>query len=157
MKGRLQRALNILLHIQDTPHRIALSFAIGVSIAFNPLLGLHTLLALLVAFALRLSRVAMLLGAFINNPWTIAPLYMAGTIVGCALLGVPSVGLSQIDWSLDASALWDALSPFLWPFVIGNLVLGALCALPAYFLMRRYLERRAARAAVAEAQGGNGI
>lgn len=147
MSGRLKRAAGILLHIQDTPHRTALAFAIGVSIAFNPLLGVHTLLALGVAIVLKLNRVAMLLGAFINNPWTIAPLYMAGTLVGCFLLRVPAEGLARIRWSEGTATLWQALLPFLWPFVVGNLLLGTLCALPSYFLLRRFLERRAAAAA----------
>lgn len=143
MSGRVRRSLDILLHVQDTPHRLALSFAIGVAIAFNPLLGLHTLLALGLAFALRLSRVAMLLGALINNPWTLAPLYMAGTLLGCVLLDVPAHGLSGIEWSEGAVALWHALQPYVWPYVVGNLVLGALCAVPSYLLLRRFLERRA--------------
>ncbi len=142
MSGRYTRALEILLHVRDTPHRIALSFALGVTIAFNPLLGLHTLLALGVAFAFRLSRVAILLGAYVNNPWTLAPLYMAGTLLGCVLLGVPPEGLSEIEWSESEMGLWRTLQPFLWPYVVGNLALGALCAPPAYLLLRRFLESR---------------
>ncbi len=148
MRGRLKRAAGILLQIQDTPHRTALAFAIGVHIAFNPLLGVHTLLALGVAVVFKLNRVAMLLGAFINNPWTIAPLYMAGTLVGCFVLRVPPEGLARIQWSGGSVALWHALQPFLWPFVVGNLLLGTLCALPAYSLLRRFLERRTAAAAL---------
>lgn len=149
MRGRLGRALNILLYLNDTPHRVALAFAIGVSIAFNPLFGLHTLIALGIAFAFRLSRGAMLLGAYINNPWTIAPLYGAGTLFGCALLGVETGGLSRIDWSLGSGALLRALEPYLWPFVVGNLLLGAILALPSYLLVRRYLEARASSAPAA--------
>jgi uncharacterized protein (DUF2062 family) len=147
--GRLGRALRLLLYLEDTPHRVALAFAIGVAIAFNPLLGLHTLIALGVAFLFRLSRGAMLLGAYINNPWTIAPLYGAGTLFGCALLGVEPGGLSRIDWSAGSAALWRALEPYLWPFVVGNLLLGAILAVPSYLVVRRYLERwrRAAPAA----------
>jgi uncharacterized protein (DUF2062 family) len=83
----------------------------------------------------------MLLGAFINNPWTLAPLYMAGTLLGCLLLGVPAQGLSDIEWSAGAAGVWHALQPYLWPYVVGNLVLGSLCALPSYLLLRRVLER----------------
>src|SRR5262249_22476580 len=86
VSGRLQRAVQILLHVEDTPHRTALSFAIGVAIAFSPLLGIHTLLALGIAFLFRLSRGPMLVGAYINNPWTLAPMYMAGTLLGCSIL-----------------------------------------------------------------------
>jgi uncharacterized protein (DUF2062 family) len=67
---------------------VALAFGIGLFIAFFPLLGIHTGLALVIALTFRLSRVALLAGAWVNNPWTLAPMYTAGTLVGCALLGV---------------------------------------------------------------------
>jgi len=142
MRRSIRRTLEILLRVQDSPHRLALSFAIGVWIAFNPLFGIHTAMALGIAFALRLSRVAMLLGAYVNNPWTLAPLYGAGTLLGCALLGVPSEGLAQLRWSAGGTELMAALKPFLWPFVVGNLLLGMAAALPTYFVLRKVLERR---------------
>ena len=148
MSSRLKRAVDVLLRAQDTPHRTALAFGIGVFIAFFPLLGIHTALALGVAFAFRLGRVPMLLGAFINNPWTLAPLYLAGTLLGCVLMGVPTAGLSAIDWSLHGSAFYRALfaslKPYLWPFLIGNTVLGIVAGLAGYLGLRYVLERRRA-------------
>ena len=142
MRQRIARTVEILLHVQDSPHRLALSFAIGVWIAFNPLFGVHTAMALGLAFALRLSRAAMLLGAYVNNPWTLAPLYGAGTLLGCLLLGVPAHELAGVRWSDGGAALLSALKPLLWPFVVGNLLLGVIAALPSYFLLRTLLERR---------------
>jgi uncharacterized protein (DUF2062 family) len=133
MSSRVRRAAQLLLHIDEPPRRTALAFAIGVVIAFSPILGLHTLLALAIAFLFRLNRVAILLGAYINNPWTMAPLYLAGTAVGCALLGVSAHELEQIEWSLAG------LTPYLWPFVVGNLVLGAVAGAVSYVLARRLL------------------
>jgi uncharacterized protein (DUF2062 family) len=150
MSSRLGRAVEVLLRAQDSPHRTALAFGIGVFIAFFPILGIHTALALGIAFAFRLGRVPLLLGAYINNPWTLAPLYMAGTLVGCVLLGVPSGGLSGIDWSLHGTefyrALFAGLRPYVWPFVVGNTVLGVLAGLAGYFGLRHVLEKRAAPA-----------
>lgn len=146
MRGRLGRTVQILLHVEDSPHRIALAFGVGVFIAFSPLLGIHTLIALGIAFSFRLSRAAILVGAYINNPWTLAPLYMAGTLLGCVLLGVPSEGLGQINWQLHGwaflSSLFEHLRPYLWPFVIGNTVLGTLGGLLGYFALREILLRR---------------
>jgi uncharacterized protein len=148
MRSRVRRALQVLLHVEDTPHRIALAFGLGVWIAFCPLLGVHTLMALGIAFAFRLSRVAILLGAYINNPWTLAPLYLAGTVVGCALMGVSTDGLSAVDWSRKGTEFYRhlmvSLRPYLWPFVLGNTVLGVAGGLAGYWLLRRLLERRRA-------------
>jgi uncharacterized protein (DUF2062 family) len=151
MIRRLKRAYEILFHVGDTPHRIALSFAIGVWIAFSPLLGLHTVIALGIAFAFKLSRGAMLVGTYINNPWTIAPLYIAGTTVGCFLLDVPAEGLVAIDWDLHGLEFYrnllDHLRPYLWPYVLGNTLVGLLGGLVGYVAVRLVLERRRAQAA----------
>jgi uncharacterized protein (DUF2062 family) len=117
-----------------------------VFIAFFPLLGIHTGLALLIAFLFRFSRVAILAGCWTNNPWTTAPMFMAGTFLGCMLLDVPSDGLHDIQWHLHGRAfyvsLWEHLRPFLLPFVVGNLVLGVVGAVVAYLVLRVVLERR---------------
>ncbi len=150
MTGRLGRALNVLLLLEDAPDRIALAFAIGVWIAFSPLLGIHTGLALAVAFLFRLSRAAMLFGAYLNNPWTIAPMYTAGTVLGSWLLGVSPSGISRIAWDAEGDAfhtsLWQGLQPYVWPYFVGNTVLGVLVAIPAYFALRSLLTRRRRRA-----------
>ena len=150
MRSRLRRAVNVLLQVDESSHRTALAFGLGVFIAFFPLLGLHTLLALGIAFAFRLNRVAMLLGAYVNNPWTLAPLYMGGTLFGCLLLGVPSSGLSEIDWSFKGASFFEtllaSLRPFLWPFLIGNTVLGVAAGAAGYLGLRYVLERRRAGA-----------
>ena len=145
MKRRRQ-AVQILLHLEDTPHRTAVAFGIGVFIAFFPLLGIHTVMALGIAFAFRLNRAAMLIGCYINNPWTLAPLYLGGTLVGCLLLGVPADGLAAIDWAPEGSGVYrrvyEQLKPYLWPYVVGNTVVGITGGLLGYFGLRWVLERR---------------
>ena len=153
MKDRLRRLAQLLLHIEDTPHRTALAFGVGILIAFSPFLGIHMGIALLVAFVFRLNRVAILFGTYLNNPWTLAPIYLAGTSLGCLLFGVSADGLDAIDWELEGpafrQALWTTLRRYLWPFLVGNMLLGAVCGIAGYFVLRRILERRAAAAAEA--------
>jgi uncharacterized protein len=146
MSGRLRRAFQVLFHVEDSPHRIALSFGLGVFIAFSPLLGLHTAMALLIAFAFRLSRGAIIVGIYVNNPWTIAPMYMAGTVLGCYLLGVSTEELTHLRFDQHGWAFYKSLAqqlrPYLWPFVVGNTLLGTLAGLLAYLILRRVLERK---------------
>ena len=148
MNERVRRVVQVLLHIEDTPHRTALAFAIGVLIAFSPFIGIHMGIALIVAFLFRLNRVAILFGTYLNNPWTLAPMYLAGTTLGCLLLGVSNDGLENIDWELTGAAfrqtLWLTLRTYMWPFLLGNTLLGIVCGLLGYYVLRRILERRAA-------------
>ena len=142
----LRQTFLVLLHVHDSPHRIGLAFGIGVFIAFFPILGIHTLMALGIAFAFRLSRAAMLLGAYLNNPWTIVPIYSAGTILGAWLLGTPLEGLPFSGLHAGQPGLWRAVLasvyPYLWPYVVGNSVLGVGVGVGAYFAVRFALERR---------------
>jgi hypothetical protein len=148
--SRLRQWRQALLREEGPPHRTALAFGIGVFIAFFPILGIHTAMALIVAFAFRLSRLALLAGCWTNNPWTIGPMLSAGTLLGCALLGVPNAGLSAVNWRLHGSAfyasLWEGLRPYLGPFVVGNLLLGAASGALSYLALRLFLERRRRRA-----------
>ena len=146
MIGWLTRRLRVVLQIEDSPTRIALAFALGVFIAFFPILGIHTGLAIALAVVLRLNKVAILTGAWLNNPWTLAPIYTAGTLLGCALLGVSPASLSEVDWSLHGRAFYVSLlegfRPLLLPFLVGNLVAGAGAALVTFVLLRSVLARR---------------
>ena len=53
---------------------------------FSPLLGLHTVLGLIFAFALSLNRVAVLLGVYSNLPWILVPYYTLTTWLGATIL-----------------------------------------------------------------------
>lgn len=140
-----RRILDTLLHINDTPHRTALAFGIGVWIAFFPLWGIHTVMALGIAFLFRLNRPAVVIGAWINNPWTMAPLYTAGTCLGCALFHLPPTGFHVAAGAHGLSffrTVGEGLLPYLRPFIIGNLVLGILAGLLSYAIARTALTRR---------------
>ncbi len=126
-----------LLKIQDTPERTALAFSIGVFLAFSPLLGLHTLVGLGIAFAFNLNRAAMLVGIYTNTPWTIVPYYSFATLVGLIFydtpggLNLPEFGLSallSLEFYYGLLRSWRLLIPV----VIGSTLMASLLALIAY-------------------------
>ncbi len=143
----LARTSRLLLQVEDSPTRVAVAFALGVFIAFFPLLGVHTAMAIGLALACRLNKVAVLAGAWTNNPWTLAPMYTAGTLLGCALTGVSPSTLGAVDWGLHGRAFYESLlagfRPLVLPFVIGNLVLGVVAGLVAFIVLEWMLRRRA--------------
>ncbi|MEC4674216.1 MAG: DUF2062 domain-containing protein [Nitrospirota bacterium] len=130
------KALEVL-HLQETPKRTALAFAIGVFIAFSPTYGLHTLSALFCAWAFRLNFAALLLGNFVNNPWTTVPI-LGGTMwTGFLILGIPDT--PNFSWdNLTTETLYETVIPFIWPFTVGACtlsVIGALLSYPLALLM----------------------
>src|ERR687892_2559885 len=83
-------AFRRLLAIDDPPERTALAFSIGIFIAFSPFLGLHTIMATLIAFLFRFNKVAIYTGTFINNPFlTLIPIIIASYAIGALILGRP--------------------------------------------------------------------
>jgi uncharacterized protein (DUF2062 family) len=147
----LRRTGQVLLHVEDSPSRVAAAFALGLFIAFFPILGIHTGMAIAIALAFRLNKVAILFGAWTNNPWTVTPMYTAGTVLGCFILGVSPASLAGIDWSLTGRAFYASLiegfRPLLLPFVVGNLLLGTAAAGVTFLALRSLLARRRRRLA----------
>lgn len=132
--------LEHLLHTHDTPRRTAAAYAVGVFFGFSPFLGLHTVLALAVAFALNLNRVAVLLGVYSNLPWILPPYYTLATMGGAVLIGadVPPGLLEELPQVLAISS-WrefrgyaSTLAPLAWAYVVGSTVGALLLALIAY-------------------------
>jgi uncharacterized protein (DUF2062 family) len=149
--GALVRRLRVILQVDDSPARVALAFAVGVFVSFSPFLGIHTGMSLTLAFVFRLNRVAILVGTWVNNPWTIAPVYTAGTLLGCVLLGVSPTSLGAIDWKTHGRAFYEVLfegfRPLLLPFFVGNLIVAAVAGVVTYFVVLHTLRRRRADAA----------
>ena len=132
--------LKQVLHLRESPQRTALAFAVGVFIAFSPTYGFHTIMVLFCAWALGLNFFALMIGAFLNNPWTIVPILGATYWVGALLLG-RSDGPS-FDWhDLSFTAIYEQVMPYAAPFFLGGLVLSLLGAVLAYPLAYYFLAK----------------
>ena len=133
--------LKQVLHLQESPQRTALAFAIGVAIGFSPAYGLHTIMVLFCTWALGLNFLALMAGAFINNPWTLVPILGATYWVGALLLGRSDS--PSFDWNdMSFGAIYEQVLPYAMPFLLGGLVLslvGAALAYPlAYYFVAKY-------------------
>ena len=148
-------AFRRLLAIDDPPERTALAFSIGVFIAFSPFLGLHTIMATVLAFVFRFNKIAIYTGTFINNPiFTLVPIIIASYAVGAFVLGrplrIPDEGLELLKnphiFSGDYyRRIFVQSWHIVWPFSVGGMVLSVVCSVLAYPLTLRAL--RAYRAA----------
>jgi hypothetical protein len=136
----LRQRLTQVLHLQETPHRTALAFATGVFIAFAPHYLFHTASVVFCAWLFRLNYLAVFLGSFINNPWTLIPILAASLYTGVFLMGESSH--PTIEWhQLTMDNIFDILSPYLIPFLIGACTLAVIGSLLAYPLMRWTITR----------------
>jgi uncharacterized protein len=149
-------AFRRLLAIDDPPERTALAFSIGIFIAFSPFLGLHTIMATVIAFAFRFNKIAIYTGTFINNPiLTLVPIIILSYAVGAFVLGrplaIPDEGVQLLKkpelfsreyYQRLFVQSWDIV----WPFTVGATVLSVVCSVGAYPLtlwaLRKHRLRR---------------
>ena len=129
-----------ILRIDDTPHRTAVTFAVGVFLGMSALIGLHAPIALALAWMFRLNRAVILSGVFVNNPWSIIPIYTFSTWIGTVLLGT-DIKVSDIDWGhLSIGNAVNDFGQFILPFVVGTTVVGLLSAVISYVIIRNAAE-----------------
>jgi uncharacterized protein (DUF2062 family) len=147
-----REAFRRLLAVDDPPERTALAFSIGIFIAFSPFLGLHTIMATLIAFIFRFNKIAIYTGTFVNNPFlTLVPIIAASYALGALLMGRP-LSLSEEGWRLLqephllTAAYWRQLFTHLWdivlPFSIGGMALSIVLSLAAYPVTLKLLRAR---------------
>jgi uncharacterized protein len=145
----LRALLRQVLHLQESPHRTALAFAIGSAIAFCPFYGFHMALVGLCTWAFKLNFIALLAGALINNPWTIVPILGGTYWTGAVLLGRSES--PSFDWSeLGFRAIYEQVMPYAVPFAVGGVVLSLIAAILSYplalYLITKHRQNAARRA-----------
>ncbi|MEM8744196.1 MAG: DUF2062 domain-containing protein [Pseudomonadota bacterium] len=136
--------------LRATPYAIAAGCAAGVFAAFTPFLGLHFILAGLIAWIARASILAAALGTFIGNPLTFPFIWFGSYKLGAWMLGIKG-DIKDIDLSggiFDKSSV-DQFWPLVKPMTIGGIPLGLVAAVIAYFVAKKateaYKEKRRLR------------
>lgn len=132
-KEKFKQRFTAILSLDAHPRHIAAGFAVGVFISFiPPVPGLHTSLALCLAFLLRLNKVACLAGTMVNTYLTTIPTMIASYKIGAFLLGLP------LEWNIE-HLNWEHLKDILVrdskPLLLGCAILGFVAAVIAYFVL----------------------
>lgn len=141
-----------IIHIEDSPAKIALGLAIGLFVAWTPLLGTHILLALALAVLFRANKFVALTSVWVANVFTFAIIYYPSYLLGRYILNIfipekimsseqvtqafnllfsPSnilTGFFTKDYWRQFWMLTKTIGPELW---LGGFIIGGLVALIA--------------------------
>lgn len=132
MRRYIRERIRELMKLDDPPHKLAFAAAIGVFIAFSPWIGLHVISCLLFAWIFRVSKFVVLTATFVNNPWTMVPIYAFNLWLGVRITG-GETAVPDITWSeMGFRELFTILKPFLWPFIAGSLAVGVVAGVFSY-------------------------
>ncbi len=135
-----------VLHVDDTPHRIALGVAIGIFVTWTPTIGLQMVLTVALAALLRANKVVGVPFVWISNPLTLVPIYGPNHWLGTKILG-RNYNFDQLrpfveavtgggNWFERFHAAWNAMWSIFTELWLGSVVVGGALAIVTYFAIR---------------------
>jgi uncharacterized protein (DUF2062 family) len=156
-----------LLGREESPERVAAAIGLGVAIGFSPFVGLHFILALGLAFLLKLNKLDAVLGTLVGNVPTWSVVFPIGYRLGRTVLRydrhtVPRLNLQPL---LHSDFTWifhpvetihvvfghHAMGPRLLSFLVGTSLLAIALGFAATLIAREILwlyHRRHPRVAI---------
>jgi uncharacterized protein (DUF2062 family) len=154
MIKKLKELFLRLFSHKHSAHKLALSCAWGIYIAFSPFPGAHTLLILAISYVCSLYLPLVFAIASLNNPLTMIPLYWFDYLFGAWFTNfIPynphwEISLFEISawfasyfsynphWEKSLFKIFGPGKICVWSFLIGGNVLGIIGAFVTYGLMR---------------------
>ncbi len=130
MYKKIIKKFNSIIDIKDSPHSIALGFAIGTFINFLPTPGLNIILCFLVVlFYDKVNKYSLFSTILIWNPFVMAPVYFGSYALGDVLFGsAPIVKYNTL--------IMNTLYEFSRRYLVGNLIIAMTATVIAYFLVK---------------------
>ena len=123
-----------IARLPGTPHSIAIGLACGVAVSFTPLIGLHFVLAALIAWAIGGNVLASAIGTAIGNPWTFPLIWFVSHTIGSWILGLDPPVEKADDFTL--ARLRNSTLHVLLPMLVGSVPLVIAAWFASYFPMR---------------------
>jgi len=135
MFRKIKTAIKDFLVRGLSPAEIALGVSLGNFVGILPFLGLHTVIALGLAYILRLNMGVVFLGTTISNPLSFPFILFISAQIGSVIL---TGSLLDMTFSGDAMAL---VKQYLYPTLIGSIVLGLAVGTVTYPITLRFARR----------------
>lgn len=135
-KEKVGRFIVSVKTLRGDPHYIAMGIGIGVFVGMTPTFPFHTLLAVALALALKASKPAAALAAWVGNPLTIPAFYWASYRIGVLIVGDAAPFNEELVTIAQHMKLGMDVTLAM---MIGGIVLGIAPGVVSYFVARRIL------------------
>lgn len=123
---------------------VADGLAIGVFVAFQPIMGIHMAVSLFLTWLFRKNSWVAMLAAWITNPLTFVPIYLFNYWAGLFFYpeGARFEEVRRVFSGIPGAQTVMALGKdILVPLIVGSAVVGILAALVSRALCLRYYDR----------------
>jgi uncharacterized protein (DUF2062 family) len=151
-----------LQRIPGTPESIAAGFGCGMAASMSPAVGTHVMVGALLAYMVRGSVLASVIGTLVINPWTAPPVWFSTYYTGAFILGWDEyghagvseflkmfVGLSTAVLHLDVKLFFDSVWPVFLPMLVGALPVAVIVGFASYLILVPILRKLHVRRAAA--------
>jgi uncharacterized protein (DUF2062 family) len=148
--ARARARLLAAVGVDQPASRVAAAWALGIGIGLCPLIGLHTVIAIALAFAFRLSKLDVVLGTLIANPWTLSVYFPGAVFLGERVTGVriPHIKMPTPE-TLFHPSLWRGnaqwIRTVLLAWGVGATICAVLGGLSTYLVLKWGIERHRRR------------
>lgn len=146
------------VRLNGSAHSIALGLAAGAFVSASPFIGMHLLIAALIAWVFGGNIIASAVGTWAGNPISFPFIWLTTFNIGHLFLGTEDKAgdLPELSLGLFIDAPISALLPVILPMAVGGLVVGTVMAVVTYYpslwAVRFYQKRR--RDKLKRGQGG---
>lgn len=144
-----------ILHVDDSPPRIARGVMIGLFVAWSPFYGLHILLALALSLLFKANKFVAVLCVWVSNAFTLVPIYYPNYLIGRGILSLfrkervlSGEQVADFFGTLcnPQTILIDVFTPTFWrnfvkfflgigiELTIGGFIIGLIVSLAAYIV-----------------------
>lgn len=136
----INQSFNKILHINDTPHKIAAGFALGAFIGIFPTFGAGGVLAAALSTLLKYNFVSAVAGAFIiMNPVTTPVFWFLSAFAGSLIFNVDAHALIE---AIKSGAVFNSLGKYLIVYLAGSSIISLVVSFLSYFILKKFLEAR---------------
>ena len=152
MKKFMQNISEKLQNLHATTYEIAAGVACGVAVSFTPFVGFHSVLAMIMAFIIRASVAAALIGTLFGNPWTFPFIWAAVLFLGERLLNGDNIH-NHINFEQTFSSAFEMIKnlnfdgfmqniwPILYPMMIGAIPFCLLSWIITYIIIEKVIKK----------------
>ena len=143
IKGIFSKLVELALN--EDEEKVAKGLAIGIFIGTIPIVGIHTISAILVASIFGYNRLAAAVGTYIpTNPWSTIPLFILEYYVGRLILRIFGIKFAykNLSYSLkDPSQILKLGKAIYIPMLVGGIFLAFVFSILGYYIFSYILKR----------------
>ena len=125
-----------LARLPDSNYAISSGFACGAMVSFTPLLGLHFVLAVILAYLIRGNFIAALIGTVVGNPITFpfiwGLIYKIGTYI-------TNIKLQKITHEINFDMIVNQTYEIFFPMLVGGIIIAPLVWVITYYVIYSFV------------------